>query len=67
MKKNYLKPLSVKNADFNENNFRPTSFLIFYFLFYFIYIVQAALFAIDKLEKGVGLKEPVVRLFQPAG
>jgi hypothetical protein len=46
------------------------SFIFFYFiLFYVIFLlyVQAALFAIDKLEKGVGLKEPVVRLFQPAG
>jgi hypothetical protein len=47
------------------------SFFLFLFLyifnFFLFFIVQAALFAIDKLEKGVGLKEPVVRLFQPAG
>ncbi len=51
--------------------FRMKSFFLFLFLyifnFFLFFIVQAALFAIDKLEKGVGLKEPVVRLFQPAG
>jgi hypothetical protein len=30
-------------------------------------MLQAALAAIDKLEKGIGLKEPALRLFQPAG
>jgi hypothetical protein len=42
-------------------------FILFYLYVPIFHIVQAALFAIDKLEKGVGLKEPVVRLFQPAG